>query len=103
MAMKKKKKTNPRKKVITEAEARIIINRAMDKAIHDLSIIALCVAAMSAHDVYDHGPKRLERLIIDMLRKFRDWDDGLFTVEDARQWLEDYTGIKIEDMEVPRG
>ena len=63
MAM-KKKKTNPRKKVITEAEARIIINRAMDKAIHDLSIIALCVDAMSAHDVYDHGPKRLGRWLV---------------------------------------
>lgn len=98
--MAKKKKTNPRKKVLTEADAKAIIKEAMGVAVHDLSIIAICVATMSAHDVFDYGPARLDRLVSDMLQKFKDWDAGLYTADDAAQWLKDYAGISIEDREI---
>lgn len=98
--MAKKKKTNPRKKVLTEADAKAIIKEAMGVATHDISIIAICVSAMCAHDVYGFGPQRIERLISDMLKKFRDWDEGLYTADDAAQWLKDYAGISIEDRDL---
>lgn len=98
--MAKKKKTNPRKKNLTEAEAKAIIKKAMERATHDLSIISICVSAMCVHDVYGFGPQRIDRLITDMLNKFRDWDAGLFTADDAAQWLYEYTGIKIDDLGV---
>lgn len=33
-----------------------------------------------------------------MLQKFRDWDEGRFTIEDALEWFESYTGMRIQEI-----
>ena len=90
----KTKKTNPRRKPATMAD----INRAMKQASRDLSIAAIVFTAMSLHDVYGFGPKRLEAFVVNVLHKFSDWDAGLFTIDDAQGWFEDYTGMKIREL-----
>lgn len=92
----KKKKTNPRKRVVTQAD----INKAQKQAFRDLSLAAIVLSAivlsaMSLHDVFDFGPARLERFIVDVVRKQNDWDAGLFEIDDALEWLESYTGMRI--------
>ena len=89
--MAKKNKTNPRKRVVTAAD----INKAEKKAKEQLEIITIVVAAMAAHDEFDFGPKWIERLVDNMFRKFNDWDAGYFSVKDALEWFELYTGMKI--------
>lgn len=90
----KKKKTNPRKRVVTQAD----INKAQKRAFRDLSLAAIVLSAMSLHDVFDFGPERLERFIVDAVRKQNDWDAGLFEIDDALEWLESYTGIGIVEV-----
>ena len=90
----KTKKTNPRRKPATMAD----INKAMKQASRDLSIAAIVFTAMSLHDVYGFGPKRLEAFVVNVLHKFRDWDAGLFTTDDALEWFEDYTGMEIREL-----
>ncbi|MEE0433896.1 MAG: hypothetical protein UDB11_00620 [Peptococcaceae bacterium] len=97
--MAKKKKTNPRRVPATMADVQKSIREAMAKASKDLSIAAIVFAAMSLHDVFDFGPARIERFVVNMLQKFRDWDAGLFEIEDALEWFEDYTGMKLEEIE----
>ena len=88
----KRKKTNPRKKVITQAD----FNRATDLAIKELSMSVVLFSAMALHDVYGFGPERIARFTSNLLKKFNDWDDGAFNVEDAKEWFEDYTGMKLD-------
>lgn len=59
------------------------------------------LSAMSLHDVFDFGPERperLERFIIDVVHKQNDWDAGLFEIDDALEWLESYTGMRIVEI-----
>lgn len=93
----KKKKTNPRKRVVTQAD----INKAQKQAFRDLSLAAIVLSAMSLHDVFDFGPERLERFIVDVVHKQNDWDAGLFEIDDALEWLESYSGVGI--LEVMEG
>lgn len=90
----KRKKTNPRKRVVTQAD----INKAAKQASRDLSIAAIVFAAMALHDEFDFGPRRLERFVVNMLHKFRDWDAGLFEIDDALSWFEDYTGMNVREL-----
>lgn len=90
----KRKKTNPRKRVVTQAD----INKAQKQAFRDLSLAAIVLSAMSLHDVFDFGPERLERFIVDVVHKQNDWNAGLFEIDDALEWLESYTGIGIVEV-----
>lgn len=92
----KKKRTNPRKKVMSQADINKAIEQAARETHKETGIMNVVVAVMSAHDVFDFGPKRCERLAVDMIRKYNDWDEDLFTAEDALEWFESYTGMKIE-------
>lgn len=94
----RKRRTNPQKRVLTEYEIKKAIEQAKQEAAHELMISSLTIAMMSAHDVFDYGPVRLERLMDDMLRKYNDLEAGLFSVEDSAEWLKDYAGIIIQDI-----
>lgn len=93
--MAKKKRTNPRRVPATMAD----VQKAKKQAVHDAFMINVLFAAMSAHDVFDFGPARIERLVLNMLRKLNDWDEGLFDIEDACEWFESYTGMRLEERE----
>ena len=94
--MAKKKKTNPRKRPMTQYEMDKALKLAYEESVRQLSIITLTIAAMSVHDVFDVGPKRCERLVVDMIRKLTDMDEGWFTEDDSLSWFESYTGMKLE-------
>lgn len=94
----KKKKTNPRRKPMSVADVKKTMREAMAKASRDLSIAAIVFAAMSLHDVFGFGPERIERFVLNMLQKFRDWDAGLFEIDDALEWYESYTGMRIQEI-----
>lgn len=94
----KKKKTNPRRKSMSVADVKKTMREAMAKASRDLSIAAIVFAAMSLHDVFGFGPERIERFVLNMLQKFRDWDAGLFEIDDALEWFESYTGMRIQEI-----
>mgnify|MGYP006896568424 CR=1 FL=1 len=40
----------------------------------------------------------VERFVLNMLQKFRDWDAGLFEIDDALEWYESYTGMRIQEI-----
>lgn len=80
------------------ADVKKTMREAMAKASRDLSIAAIVFAAMALHDEFDFGPVRLERFVLNVLRKFRDWDEGLFEVDDALEWFESYTGMRIQEI-----
>ena len=94
----KKKKTNPRRMPMSMADVKKTMREAMAKASRDLSIAAIVFAAMALHDEFDFGPQRLERFVLNVLRKFRDWDEGLFDIDDALEWFESYTGMRIQEI-----
>ena len=94
----KKKKTNPRRKPMSVADVKKTMREAMAKASRDLSIAAIVFSAMSLHDVFGFGPERIERFVLNMLQKFRDWDAGLFEIDDALEWFESYTGMRIQEI-----
>lgn len=80
------------------ADVKKTMREAMAKASRDLSIAAIVFAAMALHDEFDFGPQRLERFVLNVLRKFRDWDEGLFDIDDALEWFESYTGMRIQEI-----
>lgn len=86
-----KKKTNPRRQPATKAD----IAKAKQAATRDAMIMSIAVPLMALHDVYGFGPKRLEAVCDEMLRKYKDMEAGLFTPEDANDWLWEYAGIRI--------
>lgn len=94
----KRKKTNPRRMPMSMADVKKTMREAMTKASRDLSIAAIVFAAMALHDEFDFGPQRLERFVLNVLRKFRDWDEGLFDIDDALEWFESYTGMRIQEI-----
>lgn len=94
----KRKKTNPRRMPVTVADVKKTMREAMAKASRDLSIAAIVFSAMALHDEFDFGPARLERFVVNVLHKFRDWDAGLFDINDALEWFESYTGMRIQEI-----
>ena len=91
----KKKKTNPRKKVITEYDIKRI-QKEMEAYVESLSIV---VALMVAHDEFGFGPSRLERLASKMARKYQDMEEGHFKIEEAEAWANEYMKCRIEHVE----
>ena len=94
----KRKKTNPRRMPVTVADVKKTMREAMAKASRDLSIAAIVFSAMALHDEFDFGPARLERFVVNVLHKFRGWDAGLFDINDALEWFESYTGMRIQEI-----
>ena len=94
----KPKKTNPRKQPLTKYEVNKLINSAMEQAARELSLMAICAACMSLHDAFNFGPQRLDKFVSNVMQKFNDWDADLYTADDAKEWLEEYSGIKIEEL-----
>ena len=90
--MSKKKRTNPRRQPATKDD----IEKAKMQAKREAMIFSLTVPLMVLHDLHGFGPKRLEMVCDEMIRKYNDLDAGLFTVDDANEWLWDYAGIKVE-------
>ena len=86
-----------RKRKLTHG-VRKTIRQAMMQATRDLSIAAVVFAAMALHDEFDFGPSRIERFVVNMLHKFRDWDAGLFEIDDAVEWFESYTKMRINEI-----
>lgn len=90
--MTKRKRTNPRRKQATKAD----VDKAKKQATREAVILSLTVPLMVLHDLHGFGPKRLEAVCDEMIRKYEDLDAGFFTVDDANEWLWDYAGIKVE-------
>lgn len=88
---KRKRKVNPRRKPVTQADITKIKKNAERNAI----IGSLAVPLMAAHDAFGFGPARLERLLDRMLKLYADYEAGAFDMDDAAQWLKSYTGISI--------
>lgn len=71
------------------------IEAAKVNMVRELAIMAVVVAGFSARDVYGFGAVRVERLIIDMIRKFEDYTAGWYTAEDALAQFKTETGMDI--------
>lgn len=91
--MAKKKRTNPRRQQATKAD----IEKTKKQATRDAMIFSLTVPLMVLHDFHGFGPNRLEAVCDEMIHKYKDLDAGLFTVDDANEWLWDYAGIRVEE------
>ena len=91
MKRKKTKKTNPRRQVATQAD----INKAKAEMTRELCLVVVCFSAMALRDTYDFGPARIEKFITNLMQKFNDWDEGLFSVDDAKAWFEEYTKMTL--------
>lgn len=88
---KKKRRVNPRRRVMTQAE----VNRAKKNVLKYANISSLVIAMMAAHDAFGFGPIRLSRLMERMIELYKDYDQDLFTLEEARQWLMDYAKLDV--------
>lgn len=88
---KKKRRVNPRRRVMTQAE----VNRAKKDVLKYANISSLVIAMMAAHDAFGFGPIRLERLMERMILLYKDYDQDLFTLEEARIWLKDYAKLDV--------
>ena len=88
---KKKRRVNPRRRVMTQAE----VNRAKKDVLKYANISSLVIAMMAAHDAFGFGPIRLSRLMERMIDLYRDYDQDLFTLEEAREWLKDYAKLDV--------
>ena len=88
---KKKRRVNPRRRVMTQAE----VNRAKKNVLKYANISSLVIAMMASHDAFGFGPIRLERLMERMILLYKDYDQDLFTLEEARQWLMDYAKLDV--------
>lgn len=88
-----KKKTNPRKIPASKAD----VEKAKKEAEYKAIIMTLAIPLMAAHDVFGFGPKRITRLFDNMMQKFNDYEDGLFSAEDANRWMAEYAGIEVEE------
>lgn len=93
MAKKKKKKTNSKKRGLSEGQVDHIIH----KASRDLQIISIVAAAMAVNDTFGFGKKRIRTLVARMEIIFGDFYNNHFSSQEAYKWLEDYAGIAIED------
>lgn len=94
--MKKKQKTNPKKVMLSLQEVNKIIDDARIKLANETFIILVALTAMVLHDEFGFGKKRLETFVEQACRKYNDLDSGLYSVEDAKVWFEEYTGMKIQ-------
>lgn len=88
---KKKRRVNPRRRVMTQAE----VNRAKKDVLKYANISSLVIAMMAAHDAFGFGPIRLSRLMERMIELYKDYDQDLFTLEEAREWLKDYAKLDV--------
>lgn len=88
---KKKRRVNPRRRVMTQAE----VNRAKKDVLKYANISSLVIAMMAAHDAFGFGPIRLSRLMERMMQLYKDYDQDLFTLEEARTWLRDYADLDV--------
>lgn len=88
---KKKRRVNPRRRVMTQAE----VDRAKKDVLRYANISSLVIAMMAAHDAFGFGPIRLSRLMERMIELYKDYDQDLFTLEEARSWLKDYAKLDV--------
>lgn len=93
----KRKRTNPRRKPMTEADVKKMIKQASEQAKNELTIMSLGIALMVAHDQFGFGKKRLNIMFDDMIRKFDDLHEGLFTEQDINDWMWEAAGIRLEE------
>lgn len=97
--MKKKKKPqslDPRKKMISLYEVNSILTEAQATLAKDTFVILIAVTSMVLHDEFGFGKKRLETFVEQACRKYNDLDSGLYSIEDAKLWFEEYTRMKIQ-------
>ncbi|MFR4401513.1 MAG: hypothetical protein ACLT3C_03825 [Peptococcus niger] len=92
---KKKRRVNPRRMPVTKAD----LERRTDQVIQYANITSITVALMAAHDAFGFGPVRMERLMSRMMQLYSDYNDGNFTLADSREWLKDYAGIGLQDID----
>lgn len=88
---KKKRRVNPRRRVMTQAE----VNKAKKDVLKYANISSLIIAMMAAHDAFGFGPIRLSRLMERMVQLYRGYDQDCFTLEEAREWLRDYADLDV--------
>lgn len=99
----KKKKTNPRKLVISkydvkkavEQELQERIERGKLEALNSLLVAFVGIPLLAANDTFDMGPTRLKRFLRRMLTLYRDWNNGEYTDNDIIEWINDYLKTDI--------
>lgn len=91
--MAKKKRTNPRRRMMSAAD----VKRATKMGTLNALRLTVFVALKVLHDRFAFGPVRLARFFEEYKRTANDWDAGLFTVADLAEWVEEYAGIAIDD------
>lgn len=99
----KKKKTNPRKKVISkydvkkavEQELQERIERGKIEALNSLLVAFVGIPLLAANDTFDMGPTRLKRFLRCMLTLYKDWNNGEYTDNDIIEWINDYLKTDI--------
>lgn len=88
---KKKRRVNPRRRVMTQAQ----VDKAKKNVLKYANISSLVIAMMAAHDAFGFGPIRLSRLMERMIELYKDYEQDLFTLEEAREWLLDYAKLDV--------
>lgn len=99
----KKKKTNPRKMVISKYDVRKAveqelvdqIERGKMEALNSLIIAFMGIPLLAANDTFDMGPVRLNRFKARMLTLYKDWNAGEYTDDDITEWINDYLKTDI--------
>ncbi|MFP5527112.1 hypothetical protein ACLGL1_01345 [Peptococcus simiae] len=91
---KKKRRVNPRRKPASQAD----VARAKKQAERNAVIGTIAIPLMAAHDAYGFGPERLSRLLDRMLALYADYEADRFDMDEALDWLRDYTGIDMQEV-----
>ena len=93
---KKPQKVDPRKKLLSLYEVNNILEKARVQLANETFIILIAITSMVLHDEFGFGKKRLETFVEQACRKYNDLDSGLYSVDDAKTWFEEYTGMQIK-------
>lgn len=99
----KKKKTNPRKLIVSkhdikkavEQELQERIERGKIEALNSLLVAFVGIPLLAANDTFDMGPTRLKRFLVRMLTLYKDWNNGEYTDNDIIEWINDYLKTDI--------
>lgn len=87
--MSKRKKTNPRKKIVTQSD----VNKAKNKAVNDAIQYALTIFIYVMWDKEGYGKKRIDRVWNDIKFQSECVAEGLLSVDDMIKVMEEEAGI----------
>lgn len=84
---------------VTDEEMEKIKYNAANRAGRLILVKLIGLSVLALRDSFGFGAKRLKRFTDEFLKKLRDFEDGLFDLEDVYKILREETGINFEDLE----